>query len=63
MKRTYVFKGIHGRCWSFVDAIVLIRLGFAPSVENDQSDGFTFGELGVVVEFPVNVAGATHSWI
>lgn len=41
----------------------MIGLGFAPSVENDQSDGFPLGELGVVLEFPVNVAGATHSWI
>ena len=46
-----------------MDAIVLNGLGFAPSVENDQSDGFSFWELGVVLEFPVNVAGATHSWI
>ena len=62
-ERTYVFEGIHGGSWSFVDAVVLIGLGFAPSVENDQSDGFSFWELGVVLEFPVNVAGATHSWI
>lgn len=44
-----------------MDAIVLIRFRFTPSIENNQADGFAFGKLGVVLKFPVNVAGATHS--
>jgi len=44
-----------------MDAIVLIGIRFTPSIENNQTDSFAFGKLGVVRKFPVNVAGATHN--
>ena len=35
-----------------MDAVVVIGIGLAPSVEDDKADGLPFGELGVVGELP-----------
>ena len=47
-----LFEGIHSGSLGDMDAVVLIRLGLAPTIENHHSNGLTLWKLRVIRQFP-----------
>lgn len=51
-KRNYLLEGIHGGGFGDMDTVILIRVSFAPTIQNNQTDDLSLGQLGMIRQFP-----------
>lgn len=55
----YLLKWIHGGSFGNMDAVVLIGIGLAPSIQNHHCYRLPLGQFGVIVQLPWK-SRATH---